>query len=173
MTGHHTINGMSKSKQRKILIVGNKFHGKTTYANFLAKALGDAENHSTSSYLVYRLGLIKGLTSEEILANKEEHRSDLIDLGNAMCDADPGSLVSLSLWAAQSQTVIIDGVRRISEFEKVKDWFDHIWWMDRPNSDFGVDNLELTADMTDEVIVNDKDLAHLEKLAQKKAKQLG
>ena len=113
------------------------------------------------------------MSPEEILADKETHRDELIKLGNAMCDADPGCLVSLSLWASQKKTVIIDGVRRISEFEKVKTWFDQIIWIDRLDANFGVDNLELTPDMADEVIKNDKDLDHLEKLAIEKAKSLG
>lgn len=172
MKGHHTIDRMKKSSQKKILIIGNKCHGKTTFANFLSKALGDAENHTTSSYLVYRLALIKGVTTDDILNDKEAHRDDLIDLGNAMCEADPGCLVSLSLWAAKSKYVIIDGVRRISEFEKVKDWFDHVIWIDRSHQDFGVDNLELTQDMADEVILNNQDLPYLEQLAQAKAKEI-
>jgi hypothetical protein len=163
---------MKKSDQKKILIIGNKCHGKTTYANYLSEALGDAENHTTSSYLVYRLGLIKGMTSEEILAQKEDFRQELIDLGNAMCEADPGCLVSLSLWAATSKWVIVDGVRRISEFEKVKDWFDHVIWIDRPAEPIGLDNLELTRDMASEFILNDGDLAKLKKTAQLKSKEL-
>lgn len=169
---HHTIIGMNKSEQKKILIIGNKCHGKTTFANFLSKALGDAENHTTSAYLVYRLGLIKSMTTEEILAKKEDFRKELIELGNAMCEADPGCLVSLSLWAATSKWVIIDGVRRISEFDKVKDWFDYVIWIDRPDEPIGLDNLELTKDMADIHIMNDGDLAKLEQLAQLKAKEL-
>jgi len=169
---HLTIITMNKSAQKRILIIGNKCHGKTTFAHYLAKELGDAENHTTSSYLVYRLGLIKGVSPEEILTHKETHRLDLIDLGNAMCEADPGCLVSLSLWAAKSSWVIIDGVRRISEFNQVKSWFQHIIWIDRPSEPIGIDNLELTPDMADEHILNDGGLDHLENLAIKKALDL-
>ena len=163
---------MKKSEQKKILIIGNKCHGKTTFANYLSNALGDAENHTTSAYLVYRLGLIKDLSTDEILARKEDFRSELIDLGNTMCEADPGCLVSLSLWAAQSKWVIIDGVRRISEFDKVKEWFNYVIWINRPAEPIGLDNLELTAEIADQIVMNDGDLAKLETLAIEKSKEL-
>lgn len=151
------------SDSRKILIIGNKLHGKTTLANFMVDELGDAEAFSTSSYLVYRLSLIHGVSESEILADKEKYRPDLIKLGNAMCDADAGCLVSICLWSSRKKFIIIDGVRRVSEYERIKDWFDVIYWVDRPGQEGGLDNLELEAHHAHEVILNDGSLEDLKK----------
>ena len=143
------------------MIIGNKLHGKTTLANFLCEVLPKTEAFSTSSYLVYRQSLISGVSQEKILADKETYRPKLVTLGNAMCDADAGCLVSICIWASSADNVIIDGVRRISEFEHVKTWFDHIIWIDRPSQPLGLDNLELTPAHAHRVISNTGSLADL------------
>jgi len=123
-------------------------------ANFMVEALGDAEAYSTSSYLVYRLALVHGVSEEEILDDKERYRPELIKLGNAMCDADAGCLVSICLWSSSKKYTIIDGVRRVSEFERIKDWFDLILWVDRPGQVGGLDNLELDPSYAQQVVHN-------------------
>jgi hypothetical protein len=160
------------TKRKKLLIIGNKLHGKTTFADFLCEILENAEAFSTSSYLIYRLGLITGASKEEILRDKETYRPQLVKLGNAMCDADAGCLVSICIWASKADTIIIDGVRRISEFSHVKDWFDHIIWVDRPSVPLGLDNLELTAKDADVVISNTGDLKDLQQSAIKLVQDL-
>lgn len=154
------------AESQKILIIGNKLHGKTTLAKMICQRLPSAESHSTSSYLVYRLGLLCGVSEEEILKDKETYRPKLVELGNAMCDADAGCLVSLCLWSARSDVVIIDGVRRFSEFNNVKDWFDHVIWIDRPEQPLGLDNLELGPEQGTEIIVNDGSLDDLKAKAE-------
>ncbi|MBF0196895.1 MAG: hypothetical protein HQL32_04265 [Planctomycetes bacterium] len=171
LTGHFTMSREMKNK-KKILVIGNKYHGKTTFAGFLKEALGDAEAYSTSSYLIYRLSLISGVSESVILSEKEKYRPELVKLGNAMCEADPGSLVSICLWAAQSEFILIDGVRRISEFDRVKDWFDEVIWMNRPSEPLGADNLELTSGHANRVILNDGSLEDLNKKAQQLAQEL-
>lgn len=159
-------------ENKKILIIGNKCHGKTTYANFLKDELGSAEAYTTSSYLVYRLSLIKGVPENVILENKETYRPDLIELGNAMCEADAGCLVSICLWASQAKFILIDGVRRISEFSKVKSWFDQIIWMNRPSEPIGLDNLELKDQDADIIIENTGSLEDLKSRAKQHALEL-
>lgn len=160
------------SERRKILIIGNKLHGKTTFARFLVNHLGDAECFSTSSYLIYRLGLITGASEREILTDKETFRPQLVKLGNAMCDVDPGCLVSICLWSSTQPNIIIDGVRRISEYDNVKAWFEHIFWIDRPTQELGLDNLELSAAHAHHTITNDGSLEDLDAQAKEWSKKL-
>jgi hypothetical protein len=124
----------------------------------MVEALGDAEAFSTSSYLVYRLALVHGVSEEEILSDKERYRPELIKLGNAMCDADAGCLVSICLWSSSKKNIIVDGVRRVSEYERIKDWFDLILWVDRPGQEGGLDNLELEAHHAQKMVLNDGNL---------------
>lgn len=154
-------------KSRKILIIGNKLHGKTTLANFMVDFMGDAEAFSTSSYLIYRLSLLHGVSEETILEEKEKYRPELIELGNAMCDADAGCLVSICMWSSSKEYILIDGVRRISEYERIKDWFDLTLWVDRPGQAGGLDNLELEPHHADRVIVNDGSLEDFRATAEK------
>lgn len=158
--------------QKKILIIGNKYHGKTTFANFLCSALGDARAYSTSSYLIFRLSLINGISTEAILKDKEKYRSELILLGNKMCDADAGCLVSICLWSCQQRYALIDGVRRNSEFSKVKDWFEKIVWINRPSEPIGLDNFELNTSQADVIIQNTGSLDDLKAEAEKFAKTI-
>ncbi len=156
----------------KILIIGRKFNGKTTFARMMKEALKDAETYSTSEYLVYRLALISGIQPKDVLADKERFRPELIRLGNTMCDVDPGCLVSICLWASRSQMVFIDGIRRICEYERVKDWFDRIYWIERPGLDEGLDNLELNSTHATHHIVNDGSMEDLRKKAKMEALNL-
>jgi len=156
---------------KKILIIGNKYHGKTTFANFLVKHTEQTEAFSTSSYLVYRLSLINNISEENILKEKEKYRPDLIDLGNAMCSADAGCLVSICLWSSTAKTTIIDGVRRLSEFSRVSEWFDHVVWVFRESEPIGKDNLELTEQNGNVTILNDGSLDDLESKAKEFIKQ--
>ncbi len=154
---------------QRILIIGRKGHGKTTFAGFLKQALGDAQTFSTSEYLVHRLALIHGTTEAKILAAKERYRPEMIVLGNAMCDVDPGCLVSICLWACHKECAIIDGIRRVSEYKRVRKWFEHVLWIERPGIPEGLDNLELTHRHAQEIIVNDGSLADLREKARRYA----
>lgn len=158
--------------KNKILVIGSKCHGKTTFSHFLRDALGSADAYSTSAYLVYRLSLIEGVSEKEILTEKEKYRPQLVTLGNGMCDVDAGCLVSICLWASSKDTVIIDGVRRISEFSRVKGWFDRVIWIERPSEPLGMDNLELSAEHADEVIENSGTLEDLQEKARLLAAQI-
>lgn len=158
---------------KKILIIGNKCHGKTTFANMIKKHSKSAEAFSTSSYLVYRLSLLNGVSEEEILNDKEKYRPELIKLGNAMCEADAGCLVSICLWSSHEDLIIIDGVRRMSEYSRVSDWFDEIIWINRPAEPLGQDNLELDESHGTITIMNEGSLEDLEKKAVQFIEKVG
>lgn len=166
----HTIGYMNDP--RKILVIGNKYHGKTTFARFLQQALGDAQSFSTSEYLVYRLSLLNGVSVADIHKEKEKYRPELIKLGNAMCNADAGCLVTICMWSCHKTFAIIDGVRRISEYTRVKDWFEQIIWINRPSEPKGLDNLELDESHANRIILNDGSLEELQAKAIEVAAEL-
>ena len=145
----------------RILVIGNKLNGKGVFVNALASFLSGVTTISTSNYLVYRLSIMKGVTEEHILQNKEEYRPELIELGNKMCDVDPGCLVSICLWASNTQYTIVDGVRRTCEFDRVKDLFDLTIWVERPSQEIGYDNCELKSNHADMLVMNDGTIDNL------------
>ena len=150
----------------KILVIGRKLNGKGEFARALSKHIPNSVSIGTSAYLVHRLALIHGLTEEDILADKEHYRPELIDLGNKMCDVDPGCLSSLCLWYAHGAPVIVDGVRRQCEFDRVKDWFDMIIWVERPDVEEGFDNFDLQPEWADIIIYNVGSLIDLDRKAK-------
>ena len=149
----------------KFLIIGRKRNGKGEFSKYLSQHLGNAETTGTSGYLVYRLSLILGISEAEVYSDKEKYRMALIDLGNSMCDADPGCLVSIALWGIDSKHIIVDGVRRVCEFEVVKDWFDVVIWVERPGENSGNDNCELGPKDAHIVITNAGSLTDLNRSA--------
>lgn len=157
---------------KKIMLIGNKLHGKTTLARFLRDELASAQCYSTSDFLIYRLAQMDGTDIETILADKEKYRPQLVKLGNSLCDVDPGCLVSICLWSCHSDFAIIDGIRRVSEYDKVRSWFDRIYWIDRPGIEKGLDNLELESRHADEIVKNHGNLEDLKRSAAKIARQL-
>lgn len=148
-----------------ILVIGRKRNGKGEFCKALTQHMAGATHCWTSAYLVYRMSLKLGLPEETILSRKESYRPALIELGNQMCDTDPGCLVSIAMFQVVTPHIIVDGVRRINEFEKVSDWFDYIVWVERPGADDGDDNCELTADVADAVVTNSGSLHDLNREA--------
>lgn len=146
----------------RIMVIGPKLNGKGAFSAALRDVLYDCDHVSTSNYLVHRVAQIHGLEPEDILAHKEDYRQELIDLGNRMCDIDPGSLVSICLFKSTTEHIIVDGVRRENEFNRVKDWFDMIIYVERKSQPFGPDNFELWPDQADVVIENNGSLAELD-----------
>ena len=139
----------------KVLVIGRKRNGKGEFSSALGRHIPDCDVRWTSQYLVHRLALINGFREEVITSNKEYFRDDMIALGNKMCDVDPGCLVSICLFGSRNKNVIVDGVRRVSEFEAVKDWFDTIVWVERPDIEIDEDdNMELNKTMADKVVFN-------------------
>lgn len=150
----------------RILIIGKKRNGKGEFAKALLRHLPSAVSVGTSEYLVHRLAQILSVTPDEIYSNKEKYRLQLIDLGNDMCEVDPGCLVSICLFkAGDAEHVVVDGVRRTCEFERVREWFDLIIWVHRPHADDGFDNCELTTGDADLLVLNDGGLYELNRRA--------
>lgn len=150
-----------------ILVIGRKRNGKGEFSKALTRHLPDSVHVGTSEYLVHRMAVIEGVQEYDILDDKEKYRMALIQLGNDMCDVDPGCLVSIAMWGVKSKHVIVDGVRRICEFEAVKDMFDLVIWVERNGVDDHLDNCELERHHADHVVSNGGDLLDLNNLAAK------
>jgi len=133
----------------KILIIGRARHGKTTTATALRKQLTKKDfkvgNYATSQFLIHRLSEVLHVPLKQIEDNKNEYRPRLIELGNLLCDLDPGILASICLFTskkANDDVAIVDGVRRKNEYDRVKEYFDLILYVER-KIDTIKDNFEL------------------------------
>lgn len=154
------------------MVIGQKHHGKSTFGKMLSDALPGASFLSTSTYLVFRLALKLGLSLDEVMEKKEEHRAELIQLGNEACACDAGALAAIALFSVGDGHVILDGIRRKSELLAARDWFDLILWVERPGIDDGLDNLELSKTDADMVILNNGQKVDLREKADKLATRI-
>ena len=103
----------------KIIIVGNVGIGKSTFGNMLAKHL-DVKASDTSEILCDLLARKLNIDPKKFEDRnfKNEHRGDLVNLGNALCDERQDFLVSKAVEYGSS---VIIGVRRISEVLQAKE----------------------------------------------------
>lgn len=125
----------------KILIIGEQGSGKTTLRRAFQKIAG-FKGYGTSEFLIFSYALDLGISEEEVLANKELHRPALIEYGNKLCNMEKGVLAKICLFAAGNDWVVVDGVRRVSEFEEVRNLFDRIIYVKRDAEPIK-DNFEL------------------------------
>lgn len=137
---------MPTTPYRKIIVVcGPPRSGKSTISAILAKETG--LHTSDCSSIIYReLARDLGTTVEDLMArNKEEIRPSLIRTGDRLCEADPAYLAKVVYTGGAR---IITGVRRVSEFNGLRQWLmDHgeevvLWWIDRPGIEVIRDNTE-------------------------------
>lgn len=150
---------------RKILVIGPRGHGKTTFCGFLSDMLLNCLHIPTSRFIMHRVAERNGVqlpchTDKSYEETKDMLRTKLIEMGNTLCDLDPGILVSICTYAGlinKADTVIVDGVRRKIELDAVRKIFDHIIYLDRPGHEEGFDNFELFPDDADIYIANDGD----------------
>jgi len=131
----------------KIMIIGKQGVGKTTIGRALAKETG-AAFFSTSTFLAWYLNW-RGkteLTMRQILRDKENHRQDLIDIGDDVCANNPAMMLAFGCFKAEcakKRGIIYDGVRRIEEFKAIKNAFSEIIHIERPGYKSVEDNFEL------------------------------
>ena len=104
---------------KKIIILsGKQFSGKDTVAKFLLEFLPDFKRIGLGDAIKLEYGRRKGLTFEEIEANKPQYRGDLIALGDwgRMQDAD----YWLKRIIEQDKNVIVPDIRVPHELEVFK-----------------------------------------------------
>ena len=136
----------------KILIIGEQGSGKTTLRSMLAEMFPEMAHFSTSDFIISLMSDQTLDTIDHIRRHKEQFRPEMVNIGNKLCDAYAGVLVSACLFAAKTmgREVTLDGVRRINEFEAVADNFDLILYIEREgNEPSKEDNFELQGYKTD------------------------
>jgi len=111
-----------------ILILGRTQAGKTTAAEILVKKFGWSTSN-TSDQIIHdyaeNCGL--GLTVNEILANKDQHRMALYEYGIEAQSVEPDYPVGRMLKTSN----IIAGVRTPEQLKAVHSLFDNILWIEK------------------------------------------
>jgi dephospho-CoA kinase len=144
----------------RFAIIGRARAGKSTFAEYLADALG-LTCANTSDWLVeverfrrHRLNVLEPEAMPSPLFNKSEMRSWLIALGDAVCASHSGFLIEQAL----KRGTVITGIRRKEEFECLpKDVI--VVFIERADS--VADNFDVPKDKARFVIVNDGSLDDL------------
>jgi len=105
---------------KKIIVLsGKQFSGKDTFAKFLLEFLPNFKRIGLGDAIKIEYGKQKGLTFEEIEANKSNYRADLIALG------DWGRAQDADYWLkriiAQEDNVIVPDLRMPHELKVFKE----------------------------------------------------
>ena len=104
---------------RKIIVIsGKQFSGKDAAAKILLECLPDFKRIGLGDAIKLEYGKIKGLTFDEIEANKSNYRSDLIALGNKGRAEHPDFWLRKIL--SQDSNVIVPDIRMPHEVEIFK-----------------------------------------------------
>ncbi len=147
-------------KTPKILIIGKRNSGKTTFSNLLAEKNRNWKSISTSDIIRYFLAQELNITEEEIIKNKEIYRIQLVNKGNEISKNNPAFIVEKALQCAN----IVNGVRLLKEYLAVEHFFDFVFYISRPQYELNTDdNFEIFPDKINYHlhINNSKDLENL------------
>ncbi len=101
-----------------IIFSGKQYSGKDTAAKILLEELTDYRRCAMGDIIKLTYGKEKGLTYEEIEANKAQYRADLIALGNWGRAQDPDYWLKKIL--EQDGNIIVTDVRVPHEYEIFK-----------------------------------------------------
>lgn len=105
---------------KKIIVLsGKQFSGKDTFAKFLLEFLTDFKRIGLGDAIKIEYGKQKGLTFEEIEANKSQYRADLIALGDWGRAQDPDYWLKRII--EQDDNVIVPDLRMPHELKVFKE----------------------------------------------------
>jgi len=122
------------------VIIGKACAGKSTFAQWLIKQTGEKAGR-TSSIIYEAMAKARGCTVKDLEdLPKEELRPKLIALGDFMCDIQP-DILSQAL--VQRGITVIDGVRRKSELEALREKHEIFVYYIRRDKFTVSDNFEL------------------------------
>ena len=141
------------TQETLFLIGGAPEVGKTTFRKLMSEYT-ELPGGSCSDVVYAIMATRTGKTVEELRAMpKSELRPKLVELGNAICDADPAYLVR---YLYERGVRIVDGIRRKEELAAVLKEFSCVGvWIVNPRAAVVTDNTELTAADFPIVIQND------------------
>jgi len=168
-----------------IVFIGPSGHGKSTARKLFCELVPHFKGASCSDVVYALLSQHLGVTETELRAtDKEELRPKLVEFGDYLCAArhdleltktatgprpdlyrGPSALVRVLFHAGVR---VVDGIRRRLELQEVRErmeWFGIrtlvIWIEDPRKPEIGGDNLSLTKDDAEWVILNDGTPAEL------------
>jgi len=147
----------------RLLIIGHGRHGKDTAAEALARAQGFlfvSSSEFAATHAVFPLVSDLYPDPAAAYADRANHR-ELWFHAIAAYNLRPGPMLAEQILVDHD---IYVGMRSRAEFERSRDQFDLVVWVDRSKvlpSEPGGSN-ELTADDADVILDNNGDLAHLE-----------
>ncbi|MBR6098211.1 hypothetical protein IKP85_00525 [bacterium] len=101
-----------------IIFSGKQYSGKDTAAKIMLEKMPDFRRCAMGDIIKLTYGKQKGLTYEEIEANKSQYRADLIALGNWGRDQHPDYWLNKII--AQDGNIIVTDVRVPHEYEVFK-----------------------------------------------------
>lgn len=164
--GHHGLLARfpaNSSRRLRVLIIGHGRHGKDTAAEFLAQATG-YKFASSSEFAAQKavFPLVSDLYPDWRAAydDRINHRELWYHAIRAY-NLRPGPMLAEQLLADHDVYV---GMRSRAEFERSRDLFDLVVWVDRSEvlpPEPG-NSMELTAEDADWFLDNNRDLEHLE-----------
>lgn len=94
-------------------IIGAAESGKTTFGKELAKCIG-GQCWDTSSEILLQYSIMTGHALTGL--NKNQYRSELVQIGNIICSRNPARLVEMIINVAHKGPLVICGVRRQNEY---------------------------------------------------------
>lgn len=147
----------------KLLIIGNRQHGKSDVGNMLSKALSvvahDSSWYACENVVFPQLKEKYGYaTAKDAHDDRMNHRQEWFEIIEAYND-EPDRLTRAIL----SEGSIYVGMRSRIEFEGSKHHFDHVIWVDASErvSAEGGESMKLTKDDADYVLNNNGPLVNL------------
>ncbi len=116
----------------KILVLGNRYSGKSTVAGVLSDLIKSRGGYiDTSTIIIQQFAAANNLSPGEIAQNKESYRDDLFNYARSIQEEDPAYFVDQALGTSD----IVCGVRNKDEVEATKHKFDLTLWIDRSTAE--------------------------------------
>jgi cytidylate kinase len=146
-----------------IVVIGKARAGKTTFSKYLSTITG-AKCAGTSDVVYKYMALARNVDVKELYKiPKEELRPNLISFANALCEVYP---IFLSEALIKNGVSIIEGVRRKSELDALRNLYDvYAVYIDRDQGTVS-DNFEMDHHDADHIVINHSDLDSLYKATQ-------
>lgn len=134
-----------------ILIAGLPKHGKSHVAKIVGEMLG--KPWCNTSDLIREEA--ERLRPEYKFGDKEPIRKFLIEVGDMLCERDPGAITK-ELFSRGNR--VIAGLRKPEELRSVLHLNPFVIWVDRPGYPTVEDNTKISSEYADFILLNDENL---------------
>ena len=134
-----------------ILIAGLPKHGKSHVAEIIGRMLG--EKWCNTSDLIREEA--ERFRPEYKFGDKEPIRKFLIEVGDMLCEQDPGAIIKEMVSRGNK---VIAGLRKPEELRAVLSLNPFVIWIDRPSYPTVEDNTKIGPEYADFILLNDDSL---------------